>query len=191
MIFTITGPSGSGKTSLVRALMRKKDSPFREIISCTTRPPREKEVDGVDYHFMTVDEFKNEMKKGNFVEHVEFGGNYYGTHIDDINKVLQENRQGLIVVDRKGAVTFKNKYGSKLHTIYLSLSKDKAYKRLKRRDGCEKAQTRQQVDEQSGLFDKKGYDCILDADRKRHEVVYDFMNYYIAKKTCESMAEKK
>lgn len=179
MIFTISGPSGCGKTSLVRALASKKNVSFVESISCTTRAPREKEIDNVDYHFMTKDEFEAEIKKGNFIEYTEFGGNYYGTHINDIESANEnESKNVLIVADRQGAMSLKERYGKRLYTVYLMIPKEKAYKRLKRRDGTKKALARQKVDEENELYNQKGYDFIIDADRQRHEVVYDFIEEY-------------
>lgn len=177
MIFTVTGPSGSGKTSLLRYLQAKHYD-VQEIISCTTRSPRDKEKDGVDYHFVSADWFKSERDAGHFVEYVEFGGNFYGIHMNDL-KACQPDKLYAVIVDRKGAKAVRN-FETDSRCVYLQVSKKRAYDRLKRRDGYQKARKRQSIDEKEDLFDWHGYDCVLDASQPISRVAYDFMNYYIA-----------
>lgn len=74
-IVALMGEAGSGKDTILRKVMELYPSFFHEIISCTTRPPREGEVDGINYHFLEVDEFKNQE----MLESTEFNGWYYGT----------------------------------------------------------------------------------------------------------------
>lgn len=80
LIFVV-GPNKSGKTTYQNQLIKSYPDEFSRIISTTTRDPREGEVNGVDYHFTSVSKFKDLMKKGEFFQYVEFGGNYYGTQL--------------------------------------------------------------------------------------------------------------
>ena len=77
-VFVITGPSGVGKGTLIRGLMERL--PELELsVSATTRSPRPGEGDGVDYHFLTREEFDQRVQAGDFVEHADYAGRSYGT----------------------------------------------------------------------------------------------------------------
>jgi Guanylate kinase len=77
------GPSGVGKGTLIKMLMtRFPNDQFGFSVSHTTRKPREREVNGVDYHFTTVEQMKKEISEGKFIEHAEVHGNYYGTRYE-------------------------------------------------------------------------------------------------------------
>ena len=78
----ICGPSGAGKSTLYEHLKLFYADKFCFSVSCTTRKPRDGEVDGVHYQFMTVDQFREQMSKDLFLEHAEVHGNYYGTHMN-------------------------------------------------------------------------------------------------------------
>lgn len=78
LLFCFAGPTASGKTSICRTIL-EKDPTLRLSISTTTRRPREKEVEGVDYYFVSKAEFKRRVEAGKFVEHAQFGDHFYGT----------------------------------------------------------------------------------------------------------------
>lgn len=89
-IVALMGESGSGKDTILHNIMEKYPSYFNEIISCTTRPPREGEKDGVNYHFLSIDEFTKKVLNGDMLEATEFNDWHYGTDresltIDKIN----------------------------------------------------------------------------------------------------------
>jgi len=88
LILILSSPSGAGKTTLAKKII-DIDPTFKLSISCTTRKPRENEVDGVDYKFLSIDEFKKFKSKDLFVEHAEVFGNYYGT----LKSEIQENQK--------------------------------------------------------------------------------------------------
>lgn len=105
-----SAPSGSGKTTIVKHLLRKfKDLAFS--ISATTRPKRaEREVHGRDYYFLTVEDFKQKIENGEFVEWEEvYDGNYYGTLKSEIDRLWSIGKHVLFDVDVKGGVKL-NKY---------------------------------------------------------------------------------
>jgi guanylate kinase len=84
-VFVITGPSGVGKGTVIRAL-RERHPELGLSVSATTRAPREGEVDGVAYHFLSPDEFERRVAAGDFVEHAEYSGNRYGTLRSELEK---------------------------------------------------------------------------------------------------------
>ena len=81
ILLVVSGPSGSGKTTLCRRLADAGEA--RYSISCTTREPREGEVNGRDYHFLSREDFQERIETGHFLEHAEVHGNYYGSLISE------------------------------------------------------------------------------------------------------------
>lgn len=89
-IVALMGEAGSGKDTILHRIMKKYPSYFNEIISCTTRPPRQGEKEGVNYHFLSVEDFIRKILNGDMLEATEFNGWHYGTDsqsltIDKIN----------------------------------------------------------------------------------------------------------
>ena len=103
----ISGPSGAGKSTVLRILLSACPLPLDLSISATTRPPRPAEVDGVDYHFLTADEFDSKLSKGEFLEHKEvFGrGHYYGTLRETVTTGLNTGRYVILEIDVAGAMS--------------------------------------------------------------------------------------
>ncbi len=101
-LFVVAAPSGAGKTSLVRALIeRSQDAAV--TISHTTRPERPGEQDGVNYFFVTPDQFKAMQAKGEFAESATVFGNLYGTSHAEIDRVTQSGRHVILEIDWQGA----------------------------------------------------------------------------------------
>ena len=95
-MLVVTGPSGVGKGTLIKALCREFPD-LRLAVSATTRPPRSGEEDGVDYHFLTQEEFDRRVAAGEFLEHATYAGNRYGTlrsEVEDDPVVLEIEVQG-------------------------------------------------------------------------------------------------
>ncbi len=102
----LSAPSGAGKTTLVKRLTAEFDS-FAYSISYTTRMPREGEVDGLDYHFVSVQEFKNLRDRGFFAEWAEVHGNFYGTPLQSVVQNLAQGHDMLFDIDVQGALSLK------------------------------------------------------------------------------------
>jgi guanylate kinase len=101
-LFIISAPSGAGKTSLVAKLVESQ--PEIEVsVSHTTRPMRPGEADGVHYHFVSKDEFEDEIKEANFLEYAEVFGNYYGTSQKVVEQKLAEGVDVILEIDWQGA----------------------------------------------------------------------------------------
>ena len=101
-LFIVSSPSGGGKTSLVKALLEAEPD-VRLSISHTTRPPRAGEVDGRDYHFVSLDAFLQMLKAGEFLESAEIYGNRYGTSQKWIESERSAGRDVLLEIDWQGA----------------------------------------------------------------------------------------
>ena len=101
-LYVIAAPSGAGKTSLVKALMQG-DPGLRFSVSYTTRAQRPNEVDGRDYHFITVERFREMVGRGEFLEHAQVFDNYYGTGLGTVRDALDRGERLLLEIDWQGA----------------------------------------------------------------------------------------
>ena len=107
-LYVVSGSSGVGKGTVLKEFL-KKNSDFMLSISCTTRVPREGEIDGVNYFFMTKNDFKNCIDNDKFLEWAEFAGNFYGTKKKFINSCLEEGKNIILEIDTQGALQVKQK----------------------------------------------------------------------------------
>ena len=101
ILLVVSGPSGSGKTTLCRRLADSGEAHYS--ISCTTREPREGEVNGRDYHFLSKEEFQERIQRGEFLEHAEVHGNYYGSLISEVLDHVQSGTDVVMDIDVQGA----------------------------------------------------------------------------------------
>lgn len=101
ILFLVSGPSGSGKSTLCRRLSAEGEAEFS--VSCTTRSPRDGEVDGADYHFLSRGEFERRIRAGEFLEHAEVHGNFYGTLRSEVVDRLASGRDVVMDIDVQGA----------------------------------------------------------------------------------------
>ena len=107
-LFVISGCSGVGKGTVINKFMeRNKD--FILSVSCTTRNPRPGEVDGVNYFFLTKEEFEKNIKEDKFLEHAQFAGNYYGTKKKYIKQKFEEGYNIILEIETNGALQVKEK----------------------------------------------------------------------------------
>ena len=102
VLLVVSAPSGAGKTSLVRGLL-ERDPGLSLSVSCTTRPPRPGERDGVDYHFLERDAFSALADDGGFIEHAEVFGNLYGTRSADVRRIIDAGGDLILEIDWQGA----------------------------------------------------------------------------------------
>ena len=103
MLLVISGPSGTGKGTIIEALM-KADKSLVFSVSATTRDPRPGEVDGVHYHFMTVEKYNELVEQGAFVEHAQVHGNLYGTLRSEVYSRLERGENVVLDIDVQGAL---------------------------------------------------------------------------------------
>jgi guanylate kinase len=125
LLILISAPSGGGKTTLCHQLLKARPDMTRAI-TCTTRPPRKGECNGVDYHFLQAGDFLKRLQAGNFIEHATVYGNSYGILKSELLGKLREGKDVLLNVDVQGAATIREQAGTEsglrhaLVTIFLT-----------------------------------------------------------------------
>ena len=128
-LFVISAPSGTGKTTVVDRLL-KEGLKIRRVVTATTRPKRENEVDNVGYIFMSVESFQEGIRRGDFLEYSLVYGNYYGTPKDQIIKNEQEGYSSLLVIDVQGARKVKESVEDSVLVFLLPPSLEELKRRL-------------------------------------------------------------
>ncbi len=106
-LYVISGSSGVGKGTVIKEFL-KKHPEFKLSVSCTTRNKREGEIHGVNYFYLTVEEFDSCIKNDEFLEWAEFSGNRYGTKKDFVKKCLDNGENLILEIDTKGALNVKS-----------------------------------------------------------------------------------
>jgi guanylate kinase len=128
----LSAPSGGGKTTIARELLgRRKDIGYS--VSCTTRQPRPGERDGVDYHFLTHDEFVRRRVAGDFAESADVHGNLYGTLRSEIARVLESGRHVIMDIDVQGARQLRQAFPASVTVFVLPPSGEVLLGRLRAR----------------------------------------------------------
>lgn len=133
MIIIISGPSGAGKTTVCRLLVKDNDK-LLYAISATTRSKRKGEKDGVDYYFISEEEFKNWKKEGKFLETAKVHGYYYGTLRDFVTDADNGEKEVLLDVDVKGKINICKKIKDTISIFLLPPTMSEAVKRIKERN---------------------------------------------------------
>jgi guanylate kinase len=179
----LSAPSGGGKTTIANALVAARED-VGYSVSATTRAPRPKERDGVDYHFVSRQEFDRRVAAGEFLEWAEYGGERYGTLKADIEKVLAGGRHAVLDIEIQGARAVKQHYPEAVLVFIVPPSADELLKRLGGPGGTRSrslvARLRRAVEElrEAPLYDYVVYNAdrteavaevaaILDAESKR------------------------
>ncbi len=106
-LIILSGPSGAGKGTIHNELL-KHDSNLKLSVSMTTRKPRDGEVEGVDYFFVTEEEFKKEIENNSFLEYAEVHGNYYGTLKREVERDIDNGYDVILEIDIQGAINIKS-----------------------------------------------------------------------------------
>lgn len=120
-IIIIAAPSGCGKSTIINALLEGGDLNLGFAVSATTRPPREGETDGVNYYYMTEDQFRDHIAEGDFVEFEEvYPGRFYGTLRSEVERITGFGLNIILDLDVNGALGVKQLYGDKAMAIFIA-----------------------------------------------------------------------
>jgi guanylate kinase len=118
LVFIVSAPAGTGKTTLVRMLTEEFECVV-ESVSCTTRVPRHGEIPEKDYHFLSLDQFKERIEKLDFLEFAEVFGNLYGTSKEYVQSQQEKGKHVVLVIDTQGAMKLQDE-GFPAIFIFLS-----------------------------------------------------------------------
>ena len=169
-VFLITGLSGSGKTSFSNIISKELKIPI--LVSTTTRPKREKEIEGKDYFFVKKEEFLSHK----MLEFTTYNENFYGIEQEYFEKSLKENPFSILIVDLSGIIRYNKLYPNKFINILIDIEREKSFKYLSQRDGEEQARKRYKNDLQYNFEDhKKLFDLIIYNNKSFNKVKHDFL----------------
>jgi guanylate kinase len=134
-LLVFSAPSGSGKTTIVKHLLAQPDLNLEFSISCTTRAPRGKEMNGKDYYFISLEEFKNHIKAEDFIEWEEvYRDNFYGTLKAEIDRIWAKGKNVIFDIDVAGGLRIKSKFKQETLAVFVKPpSVDELKRRLKER----------------------------------------------------------
>ena len=119
-IIIISAPSGCGKSTIINALLKRGEIDMQFSVSATNRPPREGEQHGVNYYFLTDDEFRSAIDGDEFVEYEEvYPGRYYGTLKREITRITDAGHNVVLDIDVKGGVNVKRMYGGEAVSVFI------------------------------------------------------------------------
>ena len=170
-LFIITAPSGAGKTTLCRAVLDRIPDMLYSV-SYTTRKPRKGEQNGIDYCFITEDDFKNRIKNGKWAEWAKVYGNYYGTSSEFIDKGLASGSDILLDIDFQGTLQILDKYHDSITVFIMPPSLDVLKLRLESRGTDSKHVISRRIEVANKEMENK--------DFYRHVVINDNLSVAVA-----------
>ncbi len=118
-VLVLSGPSGAGKSSLIKEI-EEHIGAYYFSISTTTRAMRKGESEGVEYHFVSEEEFKQDIADEQFLEYAKVHGNYYGTSIKPVKKALEERRLVIFDIDVQGHTSIQNRLGDITTSVFIT-----------------------------------------------------------------------
>lgn len=132
ILIVISGPSGAGKGTICKALL-EEHTDIEISISATTRKPRVGEIDGVNYHFLTKEDFLKRVDEDDFLEYAEVYGNYYGTPKSKVEEILKQGKNVILEIDIQGALKVKEKAKEGVFIFILPPSMEELKQRIIKR----------------------------------------------------------
>ena len=167
-LIIIAAPSGAGKTSVTRHLLKVLPDRLAFSISCATRHPRNNEKDGIDYYFISANDFKHRIEQKEFVEwEMVYEGKYYGTLKSEMNRIWQQNKAPLLDVDVQGGINVQKQYPQQSLSLFIEPPSIKELERRLKARGTETAETLQaRIDKASyELSFKQQFDRVILNDK--------------------------
>lgn len=158
MLIILTGKTASGKDTVISKLLSLLPG-FKKVVTTTSRPPRDGEQSGVDYFFISREDFKQKIERGNFIEYVEYGGNFYGT---EKTQLMDANQDLIWKIDPSRAGKIRELIDSRVLVIYLTVDDSVVLERLRKR-GFSQEDINKRMSEDQKLWEeyKDSYDFVV------------------------------
>ena len=164
-LFVVSGPSGSGKSSICRQVVAK-DNCVKLSISATTRAPRGEEKNGVEYFFLSVDEFENKIENKEFYEYARVYNNLYGTLRSHVDELLAKGNDVILEIDVQGGLQIKALNEKAKLIFIMPPSMEELIERLSGRETETEAQIKVRIgNAQAEISEKEHYDYIVVNDK--------------------------
>lgn len=133
LLVVFSGPSGVGKGTIMRPFMKDNED-VKYSVSATTREPRPGEIDGVNYHFLTKEEFLHALDEGEMLEHTEYNGNYYGTPRKKVEEEMEKGYDVILEIEVQGAQQVRRRCPTAVSVFVMPPSYEELAKRLRGRN---------------------------------------------------------
>ncbi len=133
LLIVLSGPSGVGKGTVLKEFINDKDLQLAYSVSMTTRKQRPGEVDGVNYHFVSREEFEKARDNGELLESAEFVGNYYGTPLNEVEKLRSQGKNVILEIEVQGCTQVRTKVKDALTIFIVPPSMTELEKRIRGR----------------------------------------------------------
>lgn len=164
-IIVISGPSGAGKNTVYDEIKKKSDR-IVQTVSVTTRAPRLNEKDGVDYYFVTEEQFRKLIDNNEFIEYVQYGKNYYGTLKSEVERLASDGNIVILVIEVEGAKRIREAFPESKSVFLVPSSVEELERRIRLRgeNTEEELQTRIEIAiSEMSLMDEYDY-CVYNDD---------------------------
>ncbi len=169
LLIVISGPSGVGKGTVRKALFEMEGHDLVYSISMTTRKPREGEIDGIDYFFVSKEEFEQRIKDDKFLEYAKFVGHYYGTPKDKVDEQIDLGKEVVLEIEVQGATQVREKAKDGVFIFIAPPNKEALYRRLLRRGTEDRESMQKRMDKADREFPlAHKYDYIVVNDEVRN-----------------------
>jgi guanylate kinase len=161
MLVVVSGPSGVGKSTIVAELARRRPQVV-PIVTATTRERRDDEVDGVHYHFLTAEEFRELIARDGLLEHANNHGAWYGTPLDQVRGILAAGRDAILTISPEGARNVRRLVPDALLLFVMAPSMEDLADRLRNRGSeSEESIERRKRDAERWIAESHDYDYVI------------------------------
>ena len=181
VLIVISGPSGAGKGTICKALLEKHQNIYLSV-SATTRSPRDGEIDGINYYFLTKESFEEKVAQNGFLEYANVHGNFYGTPKVNVEKMLEEGKDVILEIDIQGALQVKENFKEGVFIFILPPSMEELKKRIIKRGS--------ETEESLMTRFKNAYKEINYVSKYNYAVVNDTLELAVSKVESIIAAEK-
>ncbi|GAA0077997.1 guanylate kinase [Clostridium sp. CTA-5] len=181
LLIVISGPSGAGKGTICKELIKNNDN-LSLSVSATTRSPRNGEIDGINYHFLSKEEFLRRIEENDFLESAEVYGNYYGTPKSNVEEILESGKDVILEIDIQGALKVKENTEEGVFVFILPPSMEELKQRIIKRGS--------ETPESLMKRFKSAYKEINFVSKYNYAVVNDEVDVAVSKLEAIILAEK-